>query len=94
MQKLNLTQIKKDLNDLPGWDFTNESIHKDLSFDSYLDGIAFVSQLAIKAEEHNHHPDLTVGWCKVDVTFTTHDAGGVTANDINMAKEVEQILNE
>jgi 4a-hydroxytetrahydrobiopterin dehydratase len=53
-----------------------------------------VSQLAIKAEEHNHHPDLTVGWCKVDVTFTTHDAGGVTANDIIMAKEVEQILNE
>jgi len=67
MQKLNLTQIKKDLNDLPGWDFTNESIHKD---------------------------DLTVGWCKVGVTFTTHDAGGVTANDIIMAKEVEQILNE
>jgi len=91
MQKLNLTQIKKDLNDLPGWDFTNESIHKDLSFDSYLDGIAFVNQIAVKAEEQNHHPDLEVGWCRVKVAFTSHDSGGVTDRDIRMAHEVSRL---
>ena len=92
MQKLNLNQISEALNDLPGWTFTNDTIHKNLSFDSYLDGINFVKQLADKAEKHNHHPDLTVGWCKVGVTFTTHDSGGITANDITMAKEVERLL--
>ena len=92
MQILNLNQINEALNDLPGWTFTNDTIHKNLSFDTYMDGIDFVSQLAVKAEEHNHHPDLTVGWCKVGVTFTTHDSGGITANDITMAKEVEQLL--
>ena len=92
MQKLNLNQISEALNDLSGWTFTNDTIHKNLSFDTYMDGIDFVSQLAVKAEEHNHHPDLTVGWCKVGVTFTTHDSGGVTANDITMAKEVERLL--
>ena len=93
MQKLNLNQINEALNDLPGWTFTNDTIHKNLSFDTYMDGIDFVSQLAVKAEEHNHHPDLTVGWCKVGVTFTTHDSGGVTAKDIAMAKEVERLLS-
>lgn len=92
MQKLNLNQINEQLIDLPGWSFTNDALHKDLTFDSYLDGINFVKQLADKAEKHNHHPDLTVGWCKVGVTFTTHDSGGITANDITMAKEVERLL--
>lgn len=93
MQKLNLNQINEALNDLPGWTFTNDTIHKNLSFDSYMEGIDFVSQLAVKAEEHNHHPDLTVGWCKVGVIFSTHDSGGVTAKDIAMAKEVERLLS-
>ena len=72
MQKLNLNQISEALNDLPGWTFTNDTIHKNLSFDTYMDGIDFVSQVA--------------------VTFTTHDSGGITANDITMAKEVERLL--
>ncbi len=92
MKKLDLNQINEELIDLPDWVFTNNALHKDLTFDSYLDGINFVKQLADKAEGHNHHPDLTVGWCKVGVTFTTHDSGGVTANDFTMAKEVERLL--
>ncbi len=92
MQTLNLNQIGAALHDLPGWAFADDTIHKNLSFDTYMDGIDFVSHLAVKAEEHNHHPDLTVGWCKVGVTFTTHDSGGITANDITMAKEVERLL--
>lgn len=93
MQKLNLNQINEALNDLPGWTFTNDTIHKNLSFDSYMEGIDFVSQLAIKAEEHNHHPDLTVSWRKVGVIFSTHDSGSVTEKDIAMAKEVERLLS-
>ncbi len=94
MKKLSLSQINEQLIDLPGWAFANDALHKELSFDSYLHGINFVKQLADKAEEHNHHPDLTVGWCKVGVTFTTHDSGGVTENDFIMAKKVELLLND
>ena len=54
MQKLNLNQINEQLIDLPGWSFTNETLHKDLTFDTYLDGINFVKQLADKAEKHTH----------------------------------------
>lgn len=92
MKKLSLNQINKNLKDYPGWTFYQGSIHKNLRFDTYMDGIDFVRQLAIKAEEINHHPDMTVGWCKVGVTFTTHDAEGVTENDFIMAKAVESLL--
>ncbi len=94
MNKLSTDQIIHALKDLPGWAYTNEAIHKELSFDAYMDGIEFVRKLAIRAEEHNHHPDLVLGWCKVSVTFTTHDSDGVTENDIQMAQEVESIIND
>ena len=54
-----------------------------------MDGITFVNQLAKIAEEKNHHPDMVVGWCKIDVAFTSHDQGGVTTACIDMAKKIE-----
>ena len=57
-----------------------------------MDGITFVNRLAEKAEEHNHHPDLEIGWCRVGVTFTSHDSDGVTERDIAMAKAAESLL--
>lgn len=92
MEKFNLNQINKALLTLSGWSYTHGIIHKDISFDSYMDGIDFINRLALKAEEENHHPDLTVGWCKVGVTFTTHDSGGVTEKDIKMAKAVDSLI--
>lgn len=93
MEKFNLNQINEALRTLSGWSFINDTIHKEYSFDTYMNGIDFINRLALKAEEENHHPDLTVGWCKVGVTFTTHDSGGVTKKDIKMAKEVEKLLS-
>lgn len=92
MEKFNLNQINEALKTLSGWSYSNNMIHKDISFDSYMDGIDFINRLALKAEEENHHPDLTVGWCKVGVTFTTHDSGGVTEKDIKMAKAVDSLI--
>ena len=62
-----------------------------ISFDTYLSGIDFVNKLALIAEENNHHPDLSIGWCKVSVTFTSHDQGGVTDDCIKMAKFSEAL---
>jgi len=80
------------LDKLPGWVSIGETIHKEVTFDSYMAGIDFINRLADIAEKENHHPDLTVGWCKVVVSFSTHDAGGVTVKDIAMAKEVEKLI--
>ena len=93
MSLLSPSDIQTALRALDGWSKQNNAIHKTIKFDSYMDGINFVNQLAEVAETHNHHPDLVVGWCRVDVAFTSHDQGGVTNQCISMAKAVESILN-
>ena len=84
--------ITNYLRELPGWSFKKKSLVKEYTFDSYMKGITFVNHVAEKAEGHNHHPDLEIGWCRVGVTLTSHDAGGVTDRDIRMAKAVEELL--
>ena len=92
MALLSNKEIDSALKHLDGWIFSNNKIYKDFSFDTYLNGIEFVNSLARIAEEKNHHPDLNVGWCRVEVIFTSHDQGGVTDKCIEMAKMVESIL--
>ena len=92
MALLSQTEIQSAVDKLDGWTYSDNAIHKTITFDTYMDGIRFVNQLAEHAEAINHHPDLTVGWCQVRVTFTSHDQGGVTDQCIAMAKAVHSIL--
>ncbi len=84
-------EIRSALKDLPGWTYVDGVLHKELTFNSYMEGIKFVTDLAEVAEIKNHHQDLVVGWCKVKVTFTSHDQGGVTDQCLAMAREVERL---
>lgn len=92
MGLLSTDALNKELASMDGWTFENNAIHKSIKFDSYMAGIDFVNELAVIAETKNHHPDLTVGWCSVGVTFTSHDQGGVTDQCITMARAVDAIL--
>ncbi|HIF83117.1 MAG TPA: 4a-hydroxytetrahydrobiopterin dehydratase [Candidatus Marinimicrobia bacterium] len=92
MSCLSNSDIQYAISDLNGWEFKNNAIHKIFIFESYLNSIAFINRLAEIAEENNHHPDMVVGWCKIDVAFTSHDQGGVTTACIDMAKKAESVL--
>ena len=92
MSCLSNSDIQYAISDLNGWEFKNNAIHKIFIFESYLKSIAFINRLAEIAEENNHHPDMVVGWCKIDVAFTSHDQGGVTTACIDMAKKSESVL--
>jgi|TARA_B100001964_G_scaffold40319_1_gene44118 4a-hydroxytetrahydrobiopterin dehydratase len=92
MGLLSNEEINSALVSLDGWVYLDNQISKSVSFDTYLNGIEFVNSLAKIAEEMNHHPDLKVGWCQVEVLFTSHDLGGVTTQCIEMAKMVDSIL--
>jgi 4a-hydroxytetrahydrobiopterin dehydratase len=80
---LEISKIIKSLSALEGWSFD--------TFDEYMDGIQFINEIAILAEEKKHHPDIKIGYCKVQVGFTSHDHGGVTEKCIDMAKKLEAI---
>ena len=85
---LNEKQIKKLIKN-DDWNFNNESIDKNFKFTSYMDGIKFVNKIAELAEQKNHHPDILIGWCNVNVSITSHDMGGVTNQCVELANEID-----
>ena len=68
-------ELKKHLETMIDWSFENDTIKKEFNFDTYMNSIAFINQLAERSEKNNHHPDMYVGWCKVNIAFTSHDLG-------------------
>lgn len=73
------------------WGREGEEIVRTYEFDSYLDGIGFASGAGGLAEEAWHHPEMTITWGEVEVRLTTHDAGGITAKDIELAERFDEI---
>jgi 4a-hydroxytetrahydrobiopterin dehydratase len=74
-----------------GWEREGDEIVRTFEFDAYLDGIGFAAGAGGVAEDVWHHPEMTIGWCEVEVRLTTHDAGGITGNDIDMAERLNDI---
>ncbi|USZ67457.1 4a-hydroxytetrahydrobiopterin dehydratase [Halorussus salilacus] len=69
-----------------GWDREGEEIVRTFEFDDYLEGVAFASEVAEISEEEFHHPEIRIGYEEVEVRFTSHEAGGITDDDIHMAE--------
>ena len=90
MDKLAEEVIKERMGQLPEWTLSGDSIQRTLSFDDFKAAIAFVNTLADMAEAANHHPDILVRWNKVTLTLSTHDAGGLTSRDFDLAGKIEQ----
>ncbi|MDO9183891.1 MAG: 4a-hydroxytetrahydrobiopterin dehydratase [Bacteriovorax sp.] len=81
------------LKTLEGWtyDAKKKCIVKEFLFKSYLKNISFVNAIAWIANKQNHHPDLFVSFGKCIVSLTTHDEGGVSAKDIQVALEINKL---
>ena len=92
MSLINDSDMKNLLKSLEGWKYNEGSIKKTFSFDTYMDSIKFINLLAEEAEKANHHPDLSVGWCEIDVEFTSHEQGGVAMSCLDMAKKADSVF--
>ena len=84
-------EINKSLSNYD-WKYENKKITKIYSFKTYINGIEFINKIAELAENNNHHPEIYVGWCKVNISITSHDLGGVTTNCINLAVGIDYIF--
>ena len=84
-------QIETSLAELNNWQYGNKKINKVFTFSSYMESIDFINSVAKKAEEINHHPDLSVGHCKIKIELTSHDLGGVSISCIDLAKSIDSI---
>src|SRR5262249_53925544 len=79
--KLSEPTVDDFLRDNAGWRREANTLVKTFELDSYARGIAFAVELGFAAEKRDHHPDITIGWRKVSVGWSTHDAGGITQLD-------------
>jgi len=86
MMKLSSEKISEELKNLPGWSVKDEKLHKDFEFGDFNEAFGFMTRAAMHIEKMNHHPEWFNVYNKLTVDLMTHDAGGITENDINLAK--------
>jgi 4a-hydroxytetrahydrobiopterin dehydratase len=88
--KLSTAEIDARLSSLPGWSRENDAVTRQFTFAGFPDAIAFVTRLAFDAEAADHHPDLQVSYKRVTVTWSSHDAGGVTEKDFAGVEQADR----
>ena len=89
--KLTDEEIKKELANLPGWSVLNGKLHKDFVFKNFIEAFGFMTKAALYIEKMNHHPEWFNVYNKLKVDLTTHDAGGITQNDIDLARTLNSL---
>ncbi|MEO1095376.1 MAG: 4a-hydroxytetrahydrobiopterin dehydratase [Cyanobacteria bacterium J06638_28] len=88
---LNAAAIEQRLADLPGWETDGEALLHTRTFEDFVAAIAFINQLVEPAEALGHHPDITINYNRVSLELTTHDAGGITELDFQLAEKIAQL---
>ncbi len=89
MAKLSPSEVDKRLARLDGWRREGKFITKTFTFGTFMEGIEFVNDLATIAERLEHHPDIHIRWTTIRLEIQTHDEGGITPNDIELAEQID-----
>ena len=93
-ERLSDIAIQRELGSLPGWSRRGDVIMKTFQFRNFLTGIDFVRAVAKAAEAADHHPDIDIRYTKVVCTLSTHSAGGITQNDLDMARQIDRVQEQ
>ncbi len=79
-------------HDIPaGWAVIDGALERSYRFASFAEALAFVNAVGAAAEQASHHPDIAFGWGRATVRWTTHDAGGITAQDSALARRTDEL---
>jgi 4a-hydroxytetrahydrobiopterin dehydratase len=77
---------------LPGWAVEPAAIRRSFTFKNFGEAWGFMSRVALLAEKHDHHPDWSNVWNRVEIALSTHDAGGLTNKDVALAQAINALL--
>jgi len=92
MIKLSESSIEEKLKNLPGWSVKNDKLYKEFQFNDFNQAFGFMTRAAMEIEKMNHHPEWFNVYNKITVELTTHDAGGITDNDVNLARILNSLI--
>jgi 4a-hydroxytetrahydrobiopterin dehydratase len=91
---LTQVEITEQLKQIPDWTIEEGQLKRTYEFKNFVDAIAFVNRLVEPAETAGHHPDLFISYNRVTVSLTTHDAGGITQKDFDLAQIISRLFLE
>jgi 4a-hydroxytetrahydrobiopterin dehydratase len=86
MSLLTRAEIDQQLRTLDGWTFESNALRKQFTFAGFPEAVAYVQRLVPEAEQADHHPDITINYRRVTLSFSTHSEGGVTLKDVDGAR--------
>ena len=88
-RKLSDLEIQRALGKLAGWSRRGDTLVRTYAFQAFDEGIAFVNRVAKVADRLNHHPDIDIRYTKITLSLSTHDAGGITESDLQLAEQID-----
>jgi 4a-hydroxytetrahydrobiopterin dehydratase len=91
MPLLSDDEIEHRLEKLPEWSREGDAIKRDYKFEDFQASVDFITRITPPAEEMNHHPDIFISWNRVELTLSTHSAGGLTDNDFELASRIDSL---
>jgi 4a-hydroxytetrahydrobiopterin dehydratase len=92
MMRLSQEDIESELKNLPGWSVVNDKLHREIEFESFNQAFGFMTRAAMEIEKMNHHPEWFNVYNRLVIDLMTHDAGGITTNDINLARILNSLV--
>lgn len=92
IEKMSPERIEAGLKKLAGWELKAEKLHRELKFKNFVQAWGFMTQAAILAEQMNHHPEWSNVYSRVTIDLTTHEAGGISQRDFELAQKMNEIL--
>jgi 4a-hydroxytetrahydrobiopterin dehydratase len=92
-QRLGSDEITQRLRVLPSWTVVDGKLHREYKFADFVSAFGFMASAALIAEKLNHHPEWFNVYNKVVVDLTTHDAGGISEHDFELASAMEKLAN-
>ncbi|WP_423819444.1 4a-hydroxytetrahydrobiopterin dehydratase [Salinimicrobium sp. TIG7-5_MAKvit] len=93
MQILDEKEIKSKLEELEGWEYKDDAIHTSFQFENFKEAFSVMVRIAFEAEAQQHHPQWTNVYNELEISLSTHDAGGVTHKDFKLARSIEDIVD-
>src|SRR5262245_61403595 len=90
MTVLSRDDIELHVKSLEGWAFENNALRKQFTFAGFPEAVAFVQRLVPEAEQADHHPDITINYRRVTLSYSTHSEGGVTLKDVDGARMADR----
>ncbi|WP_320674293.1 4a-hydroxytetrahydrobiopterin dehydratase [Prochlorococcus sp. MIT 1341] len=94
LELINPDSLKNIQDELPGWNVLGNKLSKDLKFKNFICAFSFMTKVALIAESMNHHPEWSNVYGSLKISLTTHDLGGITNMDIDLAKKINEAASQ